>query len=160
MHLFVYFNYKLLTLVVDLDFKAPMPTHLLVQKLSDSRCWFVLGRFRLSRWWNDDTHGPLEGYRCPLQPVSSHWIVLVSTSTLPLETSGYLDFGTVRNSWHIHWYEQLYYSKKFLCNLVIRSVFPLCEAIVLECSQSPIPRCTSLIISIWRSFSLTTSLFL
>ena len=54
----------------------------------------------------------------------------------------------------------IYYAKKSLCNLVIRSVFSSMWAIALECSKSPIPRCMSLIISIWRSLSSMTNLFL
>ena len=50
MQLFAYFSYKFLTLVVDLDFKAPMPTYL-VQKLSNIRSWFVLGWFRFRTFW-------------------------------------------------------------------------------------------------------------
>ena len=92
--------------------------------------------------------------------VSSDWMVLVSTSTVPMETSGHIvlaQFATLNILIDIN---SCIMSKKSLCSLVIRSVFPLCEVIAWECSESPIPRCTSLIISIWRSLSLITNLFL
>ena len=65
MYLFAYFIYKFSTLVVDLDFKAPMPTYHLVQNLSDSRSSFVFGRFRLRPFWkivnqDDDMTIPID----------------------------------------------------------------------------------------------------
>ena len=110
-----------------------------------------------SRWWHVDTHQRLEGYRCPLQPASSHWywlqlylwrlqvtllLALFATLNIFIDISSYI---MPNNSLH---------------NLVICSVFPLCEATALECSESPIPWCTSLIISIWHSLPLINNLFL
>ena len=112
--MFAYFIYKFPTLLVDLDFKAPMPTHHPVQKLSDSRSWFVLGRFRFRLFWkifnqDDDMTIPID-----------LWKVTDVHSNLFHHTGWY---------WYCFWHcsQLLTYSlisaAISLSNLVIHSVF-------------------------------------
>ena len=136
-----------------------MPTHHLVQKLSDRADLplvllpTILKKSQSRRWHDDpinlwevtDVHSNLfhhtgwYWYRFQLYFWRLHVTLLLALFVILnifIDISSYI------------------MPKKYLCNLFIRSVFPLCEAIALECSQSSISWCTSLIISIWRSLSL------
>ena len=145
MWLFAYFIYKFPSLVVDLDFKAPMSTRYLVQKLSDSRSLFALGRFCFGPFWkivnqDDDMTIPINLWK--VTDVHSHL----------LHHSGWYWYRHQLNLWRllVNLFLELFSThnifidvssyimpKKTLFNLVLSYVvfFPLCET--MECSESP-----------------------
>ena len=157
MWLFAYFIYKFPSLVVDLDFKAPMSTRYLVQKLSDSRSLFALGRFCFGPFWkivnqDDDMTIPID-----------LWKVTDVHSNL-FHHNGWYWYRLQIYLWRFLNLTYLLISAAILCQKNLCAIlsyvvfFPLCET--MECSESPVPRRPSLIISIWLSLSLTTNLFL